>query len=62
MLTLGEGALRQAAPAQSLKWLLTMPYDSVAGGVRETADPTSYEYNNVAGFCLMSLVGFLPFE
>src|SRR5579872_1100119 len=56
MLCLGEAALGQTPPSQSLKWLLTVLYDSGTGGVRETADPKTYEYDNVAGFCLMSLV------
>jgi hypothetical protein len=62
MLSLADAALRQTQPWQSLYWLLTAPYDSVNGGVHETADPKSYEYNNVAGFCVMSLLQFLPFD
>jgi len=62
MLSLASAALRQSPPSQSLQWLLTTPYDSASGGVHETADLKSYEYNNVAGFCLMSLLRFLPFD
>ena len=62
ILTLAEAALQQSPPTQSLQWLLTVPYDPATGGIHETADPKSYKYDNVAGFCLMSFLRFQPFE
>lgn len=62
MLALADAALQQPPPSRSVHWLLTLPYDSVTGAVHETADPHSYQYNNVAGFCVMSLLRFLPFN
>ena len=62
MLALADAALQQPPPSRSVHWLLTVPYDSVTGAVHETADPHTYEYNNVAGFCVMSLLRFLAFN
>lgn len=59
---MGDTALRQPEPSKSLQWLVTKPYDPVTGGVHETAKAASYEYNNVAGFCVIALLGFLPFD
>jgi hypothetical protein len=61
MVGMAAAALRQPAPVKSFHWLTTIPYDSATGGVRDTKIPTSDEYNNVAGFCSISLFGFVPF-
>jgi hypothetical protein len=61
MLGMAAAALRQPEPAKSFSWLTTTPYDSATGGVRDTAIAASNEYSNVAGFCSISLLGFVPF-
>jgi len=61
MLGMAAAALRQPEPATSFRWLTITPYDSATGGVRDTNIPASNEYNNVAGFCSISLLGFVPF-
>jgi hypothetical protein len=60
VLGMAATALKQPEPLKSFHWLTTKPYDPAGGGVHETADPKSSEYDNVAGFCAISLLGFLP--
>ena len=62
VLGMAAAALKQPEPLKSSQWLTTRPYDFASGGVHETADPKSSEYNNVAGFCAISLLGFMPFN
>jgi hypothetical protein len=62
VLSMGDAALGHPEPSQSFRWLVTQPYDPAAGGVHETAQSTAYEYDNVAGFCVIGLLGFLPFD
>ena len=62
VLGMAAAALKQPEPLKSFQWLTSKPYDAATGGVRETADPKSSEYNNVAGFCAISLLGFMPFN
>jgi hypothetical protein len=62
MLGMAAAALRQPQPQKSLQWLATTPYDRATGGVHDTANPKTPEYNNVAGFCAIGLLGFLPFD
>jgi hypothetical protein len=62
ILGMAAAALRQPQPEKSLQWLVTNPYDLATGGVHETADLKTPEYNNVAGFCTIALLGFLPFD
>jgi hypothetical protein len=62
VLGMAASALKQTEPSKSVQWLTTKPYDPDSGGVHETADPKSNEYDNVAGFCAISLLGFLPFN
>ncbi len=62
MLGMAASALQQPEPRKSFHWLTTKLYDPASGGVHETANPKSGEYNNVAGFCAISLFGFLPFN
>jgi hypothetical protein len=50
-------AVKQPEPLKSFQWLTTTPYDPVSGGVHETAKPKSSEYDNVAAFCAISLLG-----
>jgi hypothetical protein len=61
-LGMAAAALRRPQPRKSLQWLVTGPYDPATGGVHDTANPRTNEYNNVAGFCLISLLRFLPFD
>jgi len=62
MLGMADAALRQPQPEKSLQWLVTKPFDPATGGIHDTADPKTPEYNNVAGFCAIALLGFLPFD
>jgi len=62
MLGMADAALRQPQPEKSLRWLVTNPFDPTTGGLHDTADPRSPEYNNVAGFSVIGLLGFLPFD
>ena len=62
MLGMAAAALRQPQPSQSLRWLVTKPFDPATGGVHDTANSGTKEYNNVAGFCVISLLRFLPFD
>lgn len=62
MLGMADAALRQPAPLESFLWLLQVPYDSHTGGIRDTSDRASREFNNVAGFCVISILGFVPFD
>jgi hypothetical protein len=62
VLGMAASALKQPEPLKSFQWLTTKPNDAASGGVHETADPKSSEYDNVAGFCAISLLGFMPFN
>jgi len=62
VLGMAAAALRQPKPVKSFQWLTTKTYDPARAGVHETADPKSSEYNNIAGFSAISLLGFLPFN
>jgi hypothetical protein len=62
VLGMAASALKQPEPLKSFQWLTTKPYDPASGGVHETADPISSEYDNVVGFCAISLLGFMPFN
>jgi len=60
VLGMAAAALKQPEPLKSFQWLRAKPYDPASGGVHETADPKSGEYDNVAGFCAIGLLGFMP--
>ena len=62
VLGMAASALKEPEPLKSFQWLTTKPYNAASGGVHETADPKSSEYNNVAGFCAISLLAFMPFN
>jgi len=62
MLGMASAALHQPQPEKSLQWLVTKPFDPATGGIHDKADPRTPEYNNVAGFCTIGLLGFLPFD
>lgn len=62
VLGMAASALKRPEPLQSFRWLTTKPYDPASGGVHETAGPKSGEYDNVAGLCAISLLGFMPFN
>jgi hypothetical protein len=62
MLGMADAALGQPQPEKSLQWLVTKPFDPATGGIHDTAEPGTPEYNNVAGFCAIGLLGFLPFD
>lgn len=62
VLGMANAALKLPQPRESFNWMVTRSYDPHTGGVRDTADPKSSEYDNVAGFCVLGLLGFLPFD
>jgi hypothetical protein len=62
VLGMANAALKLPQPRESFDWMMTRSYDPKTGGVRDTADAKSSEYDNVAGFCVLGLLGFLPFD
>lgn len=62
MLGMAAAALHAPQPRKSFEWLVTNSFDPATGGVHDKEDPKTPEYNNVAGFCAISLLGFLPFD
>lgn len=58
---LGAKGLGRPRPASSLQWLVGTPFDPSDGGVRDTADPASAKYSNVAGLTVMALLNVPPF-
>jgi hypothetical protein len=63
MLAAADAALLLPPPAESLRWLAAHMYDRKTGGVRHSLDPAdNNESNNEAGFCLIGLLRFLPFQ
>lgn len=61
MYAMSASALGEALPAQTLNWLTAIPYDPADGGIRDTADPASEKYPNVAGFSVAALLEFPAF-
>jgi len=61
ILGMAATALSATPPARTFRWLTTVPFDPEDGGVRDTSDPKSPEYANVAAFSAVSLLGFAPF-
>jgi hypothetical protein len=59
---MSASSLNQPLPTPSLDWLLATAYDSTNGGVRDTADPTSEKFSNVAGFAIVALLQFPSFK
>lgn len=53
---MSASSLNQPLPTPSLDWLLAIAYDSTDGGVRDTADPASEKFSNVAGFAIVALL------
>ncbi|MCI0521637.1 MAG: hypothetical protein L0Z70_15440 [Chloroflexi bacterium] len=51
-------ALGELFPTQSVDWLMANTFDEQDGGIRDTLDPTSEKYPNVAGFSVVALLGF----
>jgi hypothetical protein len=62
VLGMARAALKKPAPLKSFQWLVSDPYDSDTGAIHENLTSNSHEYNNVAGFCVIALLGFLPFD
>jgi hypothetical protein len=62
VLSMASAALKNSQPEKSLQWLVSAPADEKTGGVHENLTKNSHVYNNVAGFCVIALTGFLPFE
>jgi hypothetical protein len=62
VLGMARAALKKPAPLRSFQWLVSDPYDSDTGAIHENLTSNSHEYNNVAGFCVIALLGFLPFD
>lgn len=55
---LAAKSLGQPRPNASLNWLTSTAIDSTDGGVRDTRDPSSEKFSNVAGFTIMAFLGF----
>jgi len=53
---MSASSLNQPLPTPSLDWLLAIAYDPSDGGVRDTADPASEKFSNVAGFAIIALL------
>jgi len=63
MLGLGDNGLAAPAPVTSFTWLVNNTYVAGTGGVYDSLKSGDrIEYDNVAGFCSASLLGFLPFD
>jgi hypothetical protein len=63
MLAAANAALAAPPDTDSLRWLLTHTYDNKTGGVHHSLEPSdNTESNNEAGFCVIALLGFLPFK
>jgi virulence-associated protein VapD len=62
VLGMASAAVQRPAPLKSFHWLISTPIDSKTGGIHENLTPNSHLYNNVAGFCVIALTGFLPFD
>jgi hypothetical protein len=56
--TLAASSLRRPRPFASLDWLIRTTLDPTDGGVRDTRDPTSPKFTNVAGFTVMAFLEF----
>ena len=53
---MSASSLKQPLPTLSLDWLSAIAFDSTDGGVRDTADPASEKFSNVAGFAIAALL------
>jgi virulence-associated protein VapD len=62
VLGMASAAAKKPVPIKSFQWLITTPIDPKTGGVHENLTPNSHLYDNVAGFCVIALTGFLPFD
>jgi hypothetical protein len=63
MLGMADAALASPEPVNSMRWMIAHTYDSKTGGVRHSLDPSDNgESNNEAGFCVIALLRFLPFQ
>lgn len=62
LLGMAERSLGQPEPDRSYRWLIAHAYDPGTGGVHDTLNRRTAEYDNVAGFCIIGLSGFLPFS
>jgi hypothetical protein len=63
MLGMADAALALPTPVDSMSWLIAHTYDRKTGGVHHSLDPTdNIESNNEAGFCVIALLRFLPFQ
>lgn len=61
---IGMAAKRFAAPepTRSFEWLVKSAFDERTGAVRHSAAASDrHEYDNENGFCVISLLGFMPF-
>ena len=62
VLGMASAAIHKPTPKKSFQWLISTPVDPKTGGIHENLAPNSHLYNNVAGFCVIALTGFLPFD
>lgn len=61
VLGMASAAMHNPSPIKSFRWLISTPVDPTTGGMHENLTPNSHIYNNLAGFCVIALTGFLPF-
>jgi len=54
-------ALEKPYPTPSLDWLIANTFDEQDGGIRDTLDPDSEKFPNVAGFSVMAFLEFPAF-
>lgn len=60
MYAMSATGLSKPFPTQSVDWLINNTLDG-DGGIRDTADPASEKYPNVAGFGVAALLGYQAF-
>lgn len=62
MLGLGDNGVSAAAPVSSFTWLINNTYRSNGGVYDSLASGDEIDYDNVEGFTIISLLGFLPYS
>jgi hypothetical protein len=55
---LAASSLNYPQPEKSLSWILDTTFDSDDGGIRDSAEPDSEKFINVAGFTIMAMLQF----
>ena len=62
LVLMAAGAAGRAPPAAVRSWLVGVPFDPADGAIRDTSEPDSVKFSNVAGFVLLGLLGWRPFD